>query len=111
MPAAGGWGAFVTAWNAGDILDPVMNAFMNAACDKARAGWPCDAALEALRDQYVRETDPAKQKAIAVAVQMRGIEITPYIPLGQWTSPIATRATITGVLPSPVPVFWNMRGE
>ena len=111
LPTAGGWGAFITAWNAGDILDPVMNAFLNASCDKARAGWPCDPQLEALRDRYVRETDPAQQKSIAEAVQRRGIEITPYIPLGQWTSPIATRANITGVLSAPVPVFWNLRAE
>jgi len=30
--------------------------------DKAMFGWPCDPEMEKLRDQFVRETDPAKQK-------------------------------------------------
>ena len=38
-------------------------------------GWPCDAEMEKLRDQFARETDPAKQKAIAEAVQKRNTEV------------------------------------
>ncbi len=38
-------------------------------------GWPCDAEMEKLRDEFARETDPAKQKAIAEAVQVRDTEI------------------------------------
>ena len=64
-PAQGGWNAMITSWVSADILNPVSTAFLNASCDKAPFGWPCDAELERLRDQFARETDPAKQKAIA----------------------------------------------
>ena len=52
-------------------------------------GWPCDAEMEKLRDQFARETDPAKQKAIAEAVQVRDTQVVTHIPLGQWYSALA----------------------
>ena len=32
-------------------------------------GWPCDEQIQKLRDDFAKETDPAKQKAIVEAVQ------------------------------------------
>ena len=60
-----------------------LAAFINASCDKAPFGWPCDAEIEKLRAEFARETDPAKQKAIAEAVQVREVEYPTYINLGQ----------------------------
>ena len=62
-PNAGGWHAFLTSWVSADITNPIFTGFMNSGCDKAMFGWPCDAEMEKLRDQFARETDPAKQKA------------------------------------------------
>ena len=39
--------------------------------------------MEKLRDDFARETDPAKQKEIAEAVQVREREIVTHIHLGQ----------------------------
>jgi peptide/nickel transport system substrate-binding protein len=71
-------------------------------------GWPCDAEIEKLRDQFAREPDPAKQKQIAEAVQVRNTQATTHLFLGQWSQPIAARKNITGIMISPVPVFWNI---
>jgi peptide/nickel transport system substrate-binding protein len=46
VPSAGGWSAFTTSWSSLDILDPFAAAFLNASCDKATFGSPCDAELE-----------------------------------------------------------------
>ena len=43
-PDAGGWNAFLTAWVAADVMNPVSTAYLNSSCDKALFGWPCDAA-------------------------------------------------------------------
>ena len=107
-PNAGGWNAFLTAWNMADALNPISTAYINAACDKALFGWPCDAQLEKLRDDFARETDPVKQKAIADAVQLRVIEYTPEIPVGEYLQPAAMRKNVKGYLSSPVAVFWNV---
>ncbi len=106
---AGGWHAFLTSWVAADILNPVMAGFLNSSCDKAMFGWPCDEKMEALREQFARETDPAKQKAIAEAVQQRHAEIVTHVQLGQWYQPAAVRkGIIEGIPTSPAPVFWNV---
>ncbi len=107
-PDAGGWNAFLTAWVAADVMNPVSTAYLNASCEKALFGWPCDAQLEKLRDDFAREADPAKQKAIAEAVQLRSIEVTPEIPVGEYVTPVAMRKNVKGFLIAPVPVFWNI---
>ncbi len=106
-----GWGLFVTAWNAADLLNPVMNAFLNSSCEKARSGWPCDAEMEKLRDAYARAPNAEQQKAIAIAVQQRLVEHTQYVPLGQWTAPFATRTNIGGFLTAPVIALWNVKPQ
>ena len=107
-PNAGGWNAFLTGWVAADILSPVMMGFMNAGCDKAMFGWPCDKEIESLRDQFARETNPAKQKAIAEAVQVRETQYPTHIPLGHFFLPAAVRKTTDGYVQAPVPVFWSV---
>jgi peptide/nickel transport system substrate-binding protein len=108
-PNAGGWHAFLTSWVAADILNPVMTGFLNTGCDKAMFGWPCDEKMEALREEYARETDAEKQKAIVEQVQLRHAEIVTHIQLGQWYQPAAVRkGVIAGIPTSPAPVFWNV---
>jgi peptide/nickel transport system substrate-binding protein len=107
-PNAGGWNGMLTAWVSADILNPVMNGFMNSSCDKAAFGWPCDAGIEKLRDDFARATDLAKQKEITEAVQVREREVVTHINLGQYYQPIGTRKNISGILTAPAPVFWNI---
>jgi peptide/nickel transport system substrate-binding protein len=107
-PNAGGWHAFLTAWVSADISNPIFTGFLNSACDKAMFGWPCDPEMERLRDQFARETDPGKQKAIAEAVQVRATQMVTHIPLGQWYQRALMRRNVVGMLQAPVPVFWNM---
>lgn len=107
-----GWNIFITAWNGADIMNPVMNAFLNSSCEKARAGWPCDPEMEKLREQYTRATTADQQKKIAEAVQLRAIDQTQYVPLGQWTQPYAARSNVTGfVAGGPLILFWNVKVE
>jgi peptide/nickel transport system substrate-binding protein len=107
-PSAGGWHAFLTSWVAVDILNPVTAGFLNASCDKAMFGWPCDQEMEKLRDEFARETSPAKQKTIAEAVQVRLTQYPTHVPLGQWYQPAAMRKNVDGALPAAAPVFWNI---
>jgi peptide/nickel transport system substrate-binding protein len=107
-PNARGWNAFLSDWSCADVLNPVMTGYLNAGCDKAMFGWPCDAEIEKLRDAYARETDPDKQKEIAEQVQVRETQVTTHVFLGQWQQPAATRKGVTGIPMAPVPVFWNV---
>ena len=42
--------------------EPDLDGLCEAACEKASFGWPCDAQLEKLRDDFARETDPPSRR-------------------------------------------------
>ena len=107
-PDKGGWSAFFTSWGSPDVMNPVSAAYINASCDKATFGWPCDAEIEKLRDAFAKETDPARQKAIAEQVAVREVDYPTYVPLGQFTTPTAIRSNVTGLLQVPELALWNV---
>jgi peptide/nickel transport system substrate-binding protein len=107
-PDKGGWSAFITSWGAADILNPVSAAFFNASCDKALFGWPCDETIEKMRDQFAKESDPAKQKQIAIELQKYWVDHPTHVHLGQWYQPVALRADIDGMMVAPATAFWNV---
>jgi peptide/nickel transport system substrate-binding protein len=107
-PDKGGWNAMMTAAAAVLLIDPANHHYTEATGEKAVFGWPTDAKLEELRAAFVREPDPARQKAIAEQVQIRVMEVGTVIPLGQYLQPLARRKGVTGNVPSPVTVFWNI---
>ncbi len=108
-PAQGGWNAFLTSWVSVDILNPISTAYLNSACDKAPFGWPCDEAMEKMRDDYAKEPDAAKQKELAEKIQARALEYGTYAWVGQWYSlGVYRKGVIDGWLAAPAPVFWNM---
>ena len=109
LPSEGGWSAFGTSWSQVDILDPLMTPNLAATCEKARAGWPCDAALEKLRDKFVEAETKEQKKSAADAVQTYAMQVVTHVPLGEWFEVRAVRDNITlpAVLP-PVTVFWGV---
>lgn len=109
-PSEGGWNIFHTYATAADASSPVANIGVSGGCiERAWFGWPCDEQTEKLRDDYSREADPAKQKAIVETLQKRLYDhVVPYVNYGQWYQPAAYRDNLEGVLISPVPFFWNI---
>jgi peptide/nickel transport system substrate-binding protein len=108
-PAQGGWNMFHTNWVAQDIMNPIANAGVNTKGAKGGwFGWPADPQLEDLRDQFSRETDPAKQKKLAADIQKRAYETHAYIPLGEYVTAVAYRDALSGVLDGPAPFLWNI---
>jgi peptide/nickel transport system substrate-binding protein len=104
----GGWNIFHTFAPATDLMNPVSNPYMAANGDKAWFGWPTDPEMEKLRETFSKETDPAKAKELARAIQDRALETAQYGWIGQWYGPGAARANITGWLKAPAPVMWNI---
>jgi peptide/nickel transport system substrate-binding protein len=108
-PAQGGWNMFHTTWVNADMITPVQNLGVNARGKTGGwFGWPENKEIEALRDQFVRSTDPAKQKEIATEIQKKAFEDVMWIPTGIYYEPSAYRSNLAGVLKSPFPAFWNI---
>jgi peptide/nickel transport system substrate-binding protein len=107
-PSEGGWNAFGTSWVQLDILDPLMTPNLAATCEKARAGWPCDAELEKLRDAFVAASTPEQKKSAAEAVQKHAMQVVTHVPLGEWFGVWAVRGNVeVPAVPAPVTVFWG----
>lgn len=110
-PEDGGWNAFITSWNSVDNASPLTTPFLNAACDQALFGWPCDDEIQSLRDDFSREPDPGKQLGLVEALQTRVSEAPTHVHLGQWYQPHAMGANISGAPVSPVPAFWGYKKD
>ena len=108
-PRAAGTSMF-TWWNGVSSSDPVGNVPLNANCDKAWPGWPCDAAHQKLLDDFPVITDPAAKKAQAEKIQLSAMQLVPYVPVGMWFQPVAFSPKLSGLLPVPgAMVFWNAK--
>jgi peptide/nickel transport system substrate-binding protein len=108
-PADGGWNIFLTTWAVEDIMNPIVSVALSGKCDKAYYGWPCDNKIDAMRMDFAKATDPAKQKQIAAEIQDHAYKFGFYAPLGEWTGPSAwRRGQVDGVLPAPFLVQWNI---
>jgi len=107
-PDKGGWNVFHTYSVSADALNPISNNYFLANGDHAWFGWPNDPEMEKMRDQYARETDPAKGKELAAQIQARALETAQYGWLGQWYGPGAVRSNVTGWLKAACAVMWNV---
>ena len=108
-PEEGGWHIFHTSWIAPDLINPIANIGVSGGgVEKAWFGWPTDTEIEALRQAFARETNPAKQKQLASQIQQKAMDSVTYIPIGQYLQFNAIRDNVTGFLPSPVTFFWNL---
>jgi peptide/nickel transport system substrate-binding protein len=104
----GGWNVFGTGWIGADLLDPTLNQPLRCNGNKAWFGWPTDATIEDLRGQWIKTEDLEERQEIAAKIQARAFEVVPYIPTGQYTPKTAYLKTLTGVIPAPVILMWNV---
>ena len=104
----GGWSAFCTAWAGTDHLNPAGHISLRTNGQNAWYGWPSDAKIEQLRDDWFAAPDVAAQKAICADIQKEAFVELPYIPMGQYLQPTAYRTSLTGVLEG-FALFWNVR--
>jgi peptide/nickel transport system substrate-binding protein len=104
----GGWSIFHTWWVGPDQATPALNAALRGSGDKAWFGWPTDARIEELRDQWFAAPDAAAQRRVAEQIQARAWEVVPYIPTAQFIIPTAYRTNLIGILVSPVNLMWNV---
>lgn len=107
-PASGGWNIRVTGQPGALAASPQSNAGVDMSCARRNfSGWPCDEEAERLRAALV-EADDVSRPARLAALHGRLAEMVPYRVLGQSSGPTAYRAAISGILSSPVIVYWNI---
>jgi peptide/nickel transport system substrate-binding protein len=110
-PADGGWNMFFTNWLVPEISSPLVSPMLNGRGDSAWFGWPEDEKVEELKAAFIAASSLEEQQKVATEIQAHNMEQVLYIPVGQYALPQARRANIVDMLPSPVPVFWNVKKE
>jgi len=109
-PLAGGWDIGLTYWPGGNISDPVGNVPMQANCEDAWPGWPCDAEHQGMIEAFPYALNEQARKKLADQIQTSAYELVPYVPIGQWFAPVAYSPRVSGVLSVPgSTVFWNIK--
>jgi peptide/nickel transport system substrate-binding protein len=104
----GGWN-FMVSWTAGSAqVNPAANNLIRGHGRSAIFGWPTVPELETLRNAWFSAPDDAARAAIGRQMQRVSFDQVPYIPLGQFFSPTAMRADLTGMLQG-VALFYNIR--
>jgi peptide/nickel transport system substrate-binding protein len=107
-PDQGGWNLFATGASGPTMQSPLTNIGTNMACNGMNfAGWPCDEKAEALRQAYL-DADADHRPAALDALHAYLAEVQPYVVMGQYDQPVALRSNVTGFVPSPVIVYWNL---
>jgi peptide/nickel transport system substrate-binding protein len=105
----GAWNLFHT-WGGGLAMgSPLTNTPTPTPCDgKNWFGWPCDEELEKIRLEFPIAPTLEQQKQIVDRLQARFYEVVPYVPVGQFLSPVAYRKNLSGILDTVRLVLWNI---
>jgi peptide/nickel transport system substrate-binding protein len=105
----GGWSIFHTWTSAPDFFSPAVNILVRGSGEKAWFGWPTDAKIEALIDDWFKAPDLAAQKKLAADIQVEAYaNNVPYVPTGQFVVPTAYRKNLDGIIIAPVAFLWNV---
>jgi peptide/nickel transport system substrate-binding protein len=104
----GGWNLFHTWAISADTMTPAVNSAIAGTCERAWFGWYCSEAMERLRGEFARTTDPARRKQLAEEIQRLAFDEVPYVPWGQWVLPSAHRRNVRGVLQFGAQLLWNI---
>ncbi|HEX2888341.1 ABC transporter substrate-binding protein [Vineibacter terrae] len=107
--AEGGWNMFFSSFHVVDIDSPVYSNLLDARGDQGYLGWPDDPKLEAMRRDFAEAPTPDARKEVAARIQAHVMENVTYVPLGNWFNPQARSSKLTGMIPGPVTVFWNLQ--
>jgi peptide/nickel transport system substrate-binding protein len=111
-PAQGGWGAFITGWNIPDNINPLFYAPLTGTGESGWFGWPTDARVEALKDEFLAATTEDQHKALADKIQERVFDAAIVAPIGEYKTITAVRTdVIRGTVTSPVCVFWGIQKD
>ena len=107
-PSDGGWSIFSSGLSSIDANTPVVHPVLPSTGDSGFPGWADDPELEALRTAFLKAATPEEQVEIAKQVQKRVLDNVILIPLGNYSYVQARSTKLVDMLPTAVPVFWNL---
>ena len=71
-------------------------------------GWSCDERMKPLLADFVKADSQAERHRVADQIQAVAYENTPSVMWGQFTEPTAYRTTVSDLIQSSFPMFWQV---
>jgi peptide/nickel transport system substrate-binding protein len=105
----GGWNSFCTTWGGLAVSNPGSDFPLRGNGFDGWFGWPTDAKMEALRNQWFDAPDLEAQQQITEDMQKLAFQDVPYIPVGQWFTPTGHRDDLTGFVKAGLVLFWGVK--
>ena len=102
-----GWSIFAV-WSAGfDLGSPLTHFYVANNCVDY-PGWSCDPRITKLMPEFAAAPTLADQRKIAAEIQEAAYDSVPSVMWGQFIDPAAYKVSLKGLIPSNIPVFWNV---
>jgi len=101
------WGLFAVYSNGVDMSNPLTHFYVAANCAEF-AGWSCAPEVKPLMAEFIKAETPVERKAVADRIQAAMYQSTPSVMWGQFTVPTAYRSSVTGLVESSFPMFWQV---
>ena len=102
------WSLFGVHAQGFDLASPLTHFYIGTNCQDF-PGWHCDQRITPLLERFAQASTLDERRTIAADIQRIAYEIVPAVVWGQFSQPIAYRTNLEGVIPSGIPVFWNVR--
>jgi peptide/nickel transport system substrate-binding protein len=102
-----GWNLFAVYSNGADMSSPLTHFYVSNNCADY-PGWSCDERITPLLADFAHAGTQEQRRRIAEQIQIFAYESTPSVMWGQFTVPAAYRTTLTGLIQSSFPMFWNV---
>lgn len=104
-----GWSVFGVHALGVDLHSPLTNSVIGFNCTNATTGgFHCEEALTPLFAQFAAAPTLEARQAIAARMQEIVYGQAIAVPWGQFAQPAAYRAQLTNLIPSAIPLFWNV---
>ncbi|RVT95593.1 ABC transporter substrate-binding protein [Rhodovarius crocodyli] len=92
-----------------DLGNPLTNSVINFNCqDTGTAGFMCFPRLNELYDAFARAPDAASRRPLVDEMQQIIYSQGVAVPWGQFAQPAAFRSNLRNMIPSAIPLFWNV---
>lgn len=104
-----GWHVFGVHAIGIDLQSPITNPFVAFTCSGIPAsGYHCNERLTALFDAFTKAPDHAARMRLIEEMQRLIYSEVITLPWGQFAQPALHRANLRNLVPSAIPVFWNV---
>ncbi|QCI63834.1 ABC transporter substrate-binding protein [Phreatobacter stygius] len=102
-----GWHMFGVHASGFDLASPRTHFYVSNNCIDY-AGWHCDPRLTELLAAFAKAPTEPERKRLAGEISKVAYEIVPAVMWGQLAQPAAHRNELVNIVPSAIPVFWNV---